>query len=239
MPPLYFKLKKYIRKNLIKKPDHRYVHPILQTYSWEYEDLVLSDIFSKQNYGNYLDIGCNDPILGNNTFRFYHAGWKGINIDLDIHNIVKYQKIRPRDLSLCEVISDSKSQVEIIRQKKDTSLSRVNLLKNVKGQKNKKPDAEIRFTMTLFEIYEKHIKDLYEIDILSIDTEGSELNILRSNNWNTFRPTTVCMEINSDFGIIQDFFSSLDYLLIFFNPSNAIFLDLHTNYEHIKKKFNI
>jgi hypothetical protein len=236
VPPLYFKFKKYIFKNLTQRPDHKYVHPIIQTYSWEYEDLILSEVFKEQNKGNYLDIGCNDPILGNNTFRFYRAGWQGVNVDLDFHNIEKYKKIRPRDLSLCEVISNSKSEVKIMRQGDDTSISKIDISHNFNKEKENFL-IEVRYSMTLFEIYDKYIKNKLNIDILTIDTEGNELDILLSNKWDIFRPTTVCVEINTSIEIIQDFFTSVDYILIFFNPINAIFLDLQTTKQSIKNKF--
>ena len=53
-----FKIKKYITRVKFGKKEFTYVSPILQTFSWEFEDLILADIFLGQKSGHYIDLGC-------------------------------------------------------------------------------------------------------------------------------------------------------------------------------------
>ena len=50
-------------------------------------DMLADDFFKKKKYGVYIDIGCHQPFLNNNTYRLYKRGWTGINIDLDFNSI--------------------------------------------------------------------------------------------------------------------------------------------------------
>jgi hypothetical protein len=38
------------------------------SYSQFAEDLILFQIFGEKNKGNFIDVGCNEPINNNNTF---------------------------------------------------------------------------------------------------------------------------------------------------------------------------
>ena len=64
-------------------------------------------------------------------------------------------------------------------------------------------------TSTLEEIFEKHLPHGQEIDFISIDVEGLDLQVLKSNDWNRFRPKIVLIEI---FGSsINDIINSKEY----------------------------
>ena len=47
---------------------------------------------------------------------------------------------------------------------------------------------------TLAEILDKHLPAGQEIDFLSIDVEGLDLNVLKSNNWQKYRPKLILTE---------------------------------------------
>ena len=78
------------------------------SYSQNGEDIVLSYLFHDVRDGFYIDVGCNHPVIGNNTFNFYLAGWRSINIDGNQKLIDLYCKDRPGDISLCKLVSDTK-----------------------------------------------------------------------------------------------------------------------------------
>ena len=70
-----------------------------------------------------------------------------------------------------------------------------------------------------------------QIDFISIDTEGFELEVLQSNDWNKFRPTLLCLELNShsnsnDKKTIENFILRQNYEKIYQNNINCIYHDL-------------
>ena len=67
------------------------------------------------------------------------------------------------------------------------------------------------------------------MDFLSVDAEGYDLTVLQSNDWEQHRPTLLLVEINNQFTEIVRFMASHNYLLIFNNPDNGLFIDKHTD----------
>ena len=63
------------------------------SYSQKGEDLFLSRMFPKHYEGFYVDVGANDPIRFNNTYKFYKRGWKGMNIEPDANNYKKLKEV--------------------------------------------------------------------------------------------------------------------------------------------------
>ena len=60
-------------------------------------------------------------------------------------------------------------------------------------------------------------------DLISIDTEGFDLKVLRGNDRNLFRSKIICLEsLDSKIG---DFLLGVGYHLVYKNLVNAIYLD--------------
>jgi hypothetical protein len=57
-------------------------------------------------------------------------------------------------------------------------------------------------SQTLSEVLEKHLPPGQSIDFMSVDVEGLDLDVLRSNDWERFKPTVILAEDmrTSDFG---------------------------------------
>ena len=90
-----------LHKQLISKKSY---------YSFSGVDVLINDIFKKQENGFYLDIGCQHPVKHNNTYKLHKKGWKGVNIDLDQDNIDLFNLSRPNDLNICSAVSSSSKE---------------------------------------------------------------------------------------------------------------------------------
>ena len=64
-------------------------------------------------------------------------------------------------------------------------------------------------TSSLEEVLEKHLPYGQEIDFMSIDVEGLDLQVLKSNNWRRYRPKFVLVEILGS--SINDVTNSTEY----------------------------
>ncbi len=61
---------------------------------------------------------------------------------------------------------------------------------------------------------------------MSIDTEGFDMRVLMSNDWNQFRPVLILVETVFDGKReMHDFLNKVDYLLVYDNDTNSIYLD--------------
>lgn len=171
------------------------------SFSQKGEDLILEKILGKKKNGFYIDIGAHNPNIFNNTKRFYQKGWQGINIEPNPSLIKEFFKHRRRNINLhigIGKVSGSATFFEFIADSLST-FSKTEADKNVKLGYKIKQMLKIP-VYTLSEVIQKYAKP--NIDFISIDTEGLDLEVLESNNWKKFRPKAVCVETGDFFAMI-------------------------------------
>ncbi len=153
-------------------------------------DLIIKDILKKnKKKGIYIDVGCHHPLINNNTYMLYIDGWKGINVDLDFNSIDMFNYFRPKDDNIMSALSNKKGQGDLYffhnRAPKNTiSKSRGKGAKLIK---------KIQIN-TLNNIIKNSKFNGKNIDFLSIDVEGNELNVLKGLNFNKYRPKIISIE---------------------------------------------
>lgn len=211
--------------------------PFLKSYSQKYEDIIIDKLLKHKKRGFYVDIGANDPDSLSNTKRFYNRGWHGINIEPNPILFKKLQKKRKKDINLNIGISNQQSQLNFYIfdphslstfSKKQANIYKMNGNKIIKKTNIK--------TVQLKEVFKKYVKN-NKIDFISIDTEGYDMLVLKSNDWNKYQPTIICVEvtevtidknINKEHSEIDSFLRSHGYHKItttthFGNPLNSIY----------------
>ena len=164
------------------------------SYSQEGEDLILNRFFEKQNKGFYIDVGAHHPVRFSNTYMFYKRGWSGINIDAMPNSMKIFNLLRPRDINLEIPISLNEKKMTyysfndpaINGFNKNLSQSRTNDYKLIS-----KISLE---TKTLEKLLDKYLIKK-EIDFLSIDVEGLDLEVLKSTNLKKYKPKIILVEI--------------------------------------------
>ena len=188
-------------KNVIKKlniiKNNYFDGYALKSYSQEGEDMILRRLFEGQKTGFYVDVGAHHPKRFSNTFFFYKKGWSGINIDAMPNCMKLFDKIRPRDINLEVPISDKKQKLKyyMFNEPALNGFSK-DLTEKRDGKDNYKIISEKDMeTSTLEKILEKYLPSGQEIDFMSIDVEGLDLQVLKSNNWKQFRPKFVLVEV--------------------------------------------
>jgi len=166
------------------------------SFSQQGEDIFLQNIFTKKK-GFYIDIGAFHPLIYSNTHVFYLRGWKGINIEPNPDNIAEFNKIRKRDLNLNLSVYSEEGKLTYYK----FNHGAVNTLnKEYALHWTKEPGYIIEQKLEvqskkLTTILEQHLPKNQDIDFLSVDCEGADLEVLRSNNWDLFRPKIVIVEV--------------------------------------------
>ena len=197
---------------------------VFHSYSQYGEDLIIDAILGIDR-PFYVDIGANHPKYLSNTYRFYRRGGTGINIEPDPSAFPGLATARTSDINLPIGISVTSGTLPFYRISAST-LSTFN-----------KSDADLSVAdgyrllqtvqvpiETLAVILERH-RPKGSIDFISIDVEGYEIEILKSNDWSRFRPTVVVLEINRNQTSLLEYMGQLDYVLVMNNGTNGIFLD--------------
>jgi len=84
-----------ILKALVEARVHRH-------YTQTGEDVILRHLFDSVGIArpDYLDIGANDPVNGNNTYVFYRDGASGVCVEAHPDLARRIAELRPRDVCL-------------------------------------------------------------------------------------------------------------------------------------------
>lgn len=166
------------------------------SHSQEGEDMILQRIFERKEFGFYVDIGAHHPRRFSNTCLFYRKGWRGINIEPNPDAGAAFQKERPRDINLGIGISDHEGTLTyfFFNDPALNSFDRELSDSRVKNTSYKLIGTKEVAVRTLGAVLREHLPPGAEIDFLSVDVEGLDMAVLRSNDWNAFRPKVVLVE---------------------------------------------
>jgi FkbM family methyltransferase len=170
------------------------------TYSQNGEDIIIDSAARMLHIQtpSYLDIGTNHPIYNNNTYRFYKKGSYGVLVEPDPQLFKVIQRTRQRDICLNVGTgpSDEKSASYYIMTSHQLSTFKKDQAEDMAATNNygKQRIEEIIQVplVAINSIMETYFPD--GVDILSIDTEGYDLEILRSLDFNKYKPQIMCVE---------------------------------------------
>lgn len=168
-----------------------------KSYAQEGEDMILRRIFERQLKGFYVDVGAHHPKRFSNTYYFYKLGWRGINIDPNPEIFRSFKKFRPRDINIQLGVSDKAGDLTYYMFE-ESALNTFDE-KLLQAQENSSRHQAIQIikveVTSLASILETHLPSETVIDFLSIDVEGYDFNVLKSNDWERYRPKYLLVEV--------------------------------------------
>ena len=210
-----------------------YYQLFLGSYSQFQEDLILDKLLQYRKNGFYVDVGAFDPYRFSNTMHFYRKGWSGVNVEPNKEHWKRFIKFRSHDINLNAGIGDKKGKLTFY------SIDPPTLSTFQKDQ----ADAYIKKgfkllekakvpVFTLKEVLAKYAKNK-KIDFLSVDVEGMEIGVLKSNDWKLYRPNYLCVESadysdtkegSDSYKGIRIFLKSAGYKKILDNGLNSFYI---------------
>lgn len=188
-------------------------------YSQFGEDGWVASHLAIPKAGYFIDVGAADGITFSNTYYFEKQGWKGICLEPNPENYQLASQVR-RDVRQLAVSGKNGTQKFLVSAE-SADWSRL-LSKN--DEVKDEDIIEVK-TITLDELVRN--EKIQQIDLLSIDTEGTEIEVLHSLDFTKYHPQIIIVEhlnrgaLNSKKDI-QDFFKPLPYKLAHATKSNFI-----------------
>lgn len=171
------------------------------------EDMILDRYFGEKKSGFYVDIGANHPYIYSNTYKFYLKGWRGINVDANPGTKRLFDSLRPKDINI-------QTGVSLIPGELDFYMFENNVFNTFDKQTAEGHCKEFSIsvkeitkvqTMALTEILNTHLPLSQKIDFMSIDVEGLDMEVLRSNDWQKYKPEVLVVEcVYADYEDIQN-----------------------------------
>lgn len=176
-----------------------------KSYSQAGEDLILDFLLNEKRNGFYVDVGAHHPFKLSNTYFFYKKrGWRGINIEPSENNFKLFKLARKNDTNLNIGIGNTEDKRQFFVFKEST----LSTFSSENAEKYQKMGHVLVDKIPLTILPLSHVLEKYcgskEIDFITVDTEGYDLEVLKSNNWKRFRPRFIIVETveykKGDFG---------------------------------------
>ena len=169
------------------------VHKIEISHSSFGEDRVLVKYLPELD-GRYVDVGAGAPVNGSNTYLFYERGWRGTTLD-PIHSLVQsHKRQRPRDkqIQACVGNGDDKEKEFFEYLADDFSTNSQRRVMQLFSEGIKPHKSYLSAVIKLRDL--NFICNPTSPSLLNIDVEGSELDVLLSNDWDVCKPRVIAVE---------------------------------------------
>lgn len=211
----------------------------ITSYSQSGEDIIIDFIFDTLTYKErkYLDIGAHHPSYLSNTYLFYLKGFNGVCVEPDPTLFKVIKKERPNDKCL-QVGIDNKNNKKAKFYIMDPPTLNTFSEKEVEVYKEYYPWSkvvkEVKVPLVnIKDIIAKYFKK--GLDILSVDTEGLDLEIIKGIDLEVCRPKVICVEtatyldkntLAKNHDVIK-YLLDKDYFVYADTFINTIFVDKH------------
>ena len=199
------------------------------SYAQNFEDVMLARALSSVGRGFYIDIGAWHPDRHSVTRHFYEAGWRGVNVEPGKTYFDLLRRRRRRDTNLNVVISDRPGQL-VFHEAPHSGLSGTDpAVLATAGRLGIQTQSFTVQAITLAELCERHVPPGGDIHFLKIDVEGHEAAVIRSGDWERFRPWIVVLEAITPAGepaweAFEADLQSKDYAFAWFDGLNRFYV---------------
>lgn len=175
-------------------------------------DVKLDELFNKKKNGFYIELGAFDGLTQSNTafFEFYR-NWNGILIEPSLGSFQLCLNNRPKSYTINACcVSNEYNNSTILGDFNSVTMSSVDG-KRLNTPKNNLVEVK---SITLEKVLDDYFNEHGErnIDFISIDTEGYELEVLNGLNLNKYKPSYLLIEIyKHDYNNISSFLLNHGY----------------------------
>ena len=154
------------------------------------EDVILAQLFADQSDGFFVDVGAFHPALLSNTHNLYRRGWHGINLEPVPEHLALFNQFRQRDTNLGYAIGSERGTARFCVDVGFSSFEEY-FHEDTGGRSTRVIEVPVR---TLAEVLDEQLAPGQQIDVLDVDCEGADATVLRSNDWDKYRPRVILAE---------------------------------------------
>ena len=185
---------------------------------FEQDKIVYESYFQGQTNGYFIDIGAHDGVTFSNSKFFEELGWTGICAEPNPIIFKQLQSVR-KCKCVEKAIADKTGYAQFFQIVEGADmLSGLVDEFSQKGIKNIYSHLEsknrgfdyIEVELDLFD----NIVDQTEIDFLSVDTEGNELKILQTIDFNKYNIKVITLENNEYDSRFVNFLTSKNFTFV-------------------------
>jgi FkbM family methyltransferase len=188
-------------------------------YSQFKQDQLVNEFFFKnKKNGFFVDIGAHDGKTFSNSLFFEELGWNGICVEPNpkiFKSLETNRKCKCFEVAVSDKVGTSSffqitSDIDMLSGLTDEFTEEAKQRIIIEMQKDPKAFNYIEVKTDTFE---NIVSDTTYIDFLSLDTEGNELKILKSIDFNKYDIQVISIENNKFDHTFQKFFYNTPYRL--------------------------
>ena len=159
------------------------------TFAQKYQDLF---VLYNVSHGSFIEIGASDGVTDNNTYLLENLGWKGILFEPNKNFSKELSKNRSCMVDKRAVYVESEQTVDFSI---DRTATFSGIIKFKEQYLTSQEVIKIK-TISLNDIFK--LLNLEEVTYLSIDTEGTEFEILNAFDFGEHKICIITVEHNGD-----------------------------------------
>lgn len=204
------------------------------------EDYIASKLFEGQTDGFFVEVGAFNGINLSNTYWFYQRGWSGMNFEPHPDNYAALCINQPEAINLCCAAGATVGYANIKTAPDKPIVTAFNppdwyVKDEVKGGWAGLVEFET-LVLSLSAAFELHGIDT--VDYLSVDTDGSELDVLRGMDFTRWQPRLIVTENNHALAAINSHLWQYGYLLAHDNHLNSFWVRSNQDKQTIQRAAN-
>jgi len=211
-----------------KFPLKSYLH-IEESFSEHGEDLLILDMHPKQGF--YIDVGAYDGVRLSNTYMLEQNGWRGICIEPNYDMFCKLISNRPHSFCINSAVVSpwNKSVAKFYHEPTGLmgglkpDVESVSHHYNVAGVQEPFRGFDECYTQTITLDNAILISGIPRVDVLSIDTEGTDMEVLSGLSLNKWKPQIIICESVSN-PDIEEYLNIFKYVLYKELEINQVFV---------------
>jgi FkbM family methyltransferase len=177
--------------------------PGVRSYAQQGEDLVVQHLLSVAGVAKptYLDVGAFDPVVHSNTYLMYRAGGHGVLVEPNPAKVDRLRGGRPNDVTLNIGVGveagSSTSDYYVIG---GPSQGLFNTFSKKDAELVQRASNGLHYIEKVMKLPLENINAIMKQHLggapnfLSIDTEGLDLDILKTMDFERYRPDVICVE---------------------------------------------
>lgn len=168
----------------------------LPSVSWSQdgEDVLLVEKLPQ--VGRYVDVGAHDPYRYSNTKLLYDKGWRGLNIDVTHGFSERFTQHRPEDVNVRALVGTAGTRT--LYRFDDEALN------TLSKERAETLQADGWALQSMEQVPVKPLDEILtesgiprHIHLLSVDAEGSDLEVLESLDWVRWEVERVLVEVGA------------------------------------------
>jgi len=194
------------------------------------EESIILDFFGQDSTGTVVDVGAADGIRYSNSRYLIELGWSGVLVEPHPTYFDKINELY-KDIDSVTTINaavySEEGEMPFYVYGRDEHAQVSTLSKEFKERVVNVHGDKFEENPTMVNVIRLStvLQEAGKVDFLSVDCEGVDMEVIKSNDWDLYRPTLVCVEHSMPKSELHEFMNSVNYTFLRETQGNTFFKD--------------